>query len=269
MVPARWESESPMLNPDLILKIAAAVFVYMNLLFVLALALRKNDIVDIAWGMGFIMISVFSLLLSPTIPARMLLMSGLVLIWGLRLALYIYLRNRGKSEDFRYAQWRQDWGKSWVLRSYLQVFMLQGFFMLTIAYPLFIFAPESAPRLGYLDLAGSLVWLIGFCFEAVGDAQMRRFKQNPANQGRIMRYGLWKYTRHPNYFGEATMWWGLFLIALSNPRGLLAIFSPLVITFLLVRVSGVPMLEKKYADNPEYQDYIRKTSSFIPRAPKN
>jgi steroid 5-alpha reductase family enzyme len=256
-----------MTSLDLILKVIAAVFIYMNLLFLLALSLKKNDIVDIAWGMGFIVIAALSLLILPAISARLLLMSLLVLIWGLRLAIYIFLRNRGKSEDFRYAQWRKDWGKNWILRSYLQVFLLQGFFMLTIAYPLFIFDPQSSPALGWLDLAGLLLWLIGFFFEAMGDAQMRRFKQNPAHKGKIMRYGLWKYTRHPNYFGESAMWWGIFLIALSHPGGWLAIFSPIVITFLLVRVSGVPMLEKKYADNPEYQEYIKKTSSFIPLPP--
>lgn len=253
---------------DLIIKVVFAVFIYMNLLFFLAVAIKKNDIVDIAWGQGFIVIIAVSLLLGPAASARMLLMICLVLIWGMRLAQYIYTRNRGKSEDFRYAQWRKDWGKNWVLRSYLQVFLLQGFFMLTIAYPLFIFDPLRSPALGWLDYLGGIIWLIGFYFEAVGDHQMRVFKKNPANKGKIMNQGLWKYTRHPNYFGEATMWWGIFIIALSNPLGWVAIFSPIIITFLLVRVSGVPMLEKKYADNPEYREYISKTSAFIPMPQK-
>ena len=268
MAPAPWASEYLMTNLDIILKVIAAVFIYMNLLFLLAISLKKNDIVDIAWGLGFIVIAAISLISMPVFPARMLLMSLLVLIWGLRLAIYIFLRNRGKSEDFRYAQWRKDWGRNWILRSWLQVFLLQGFFMLTIAYPLFIFDPHYAPPLNFIDLAGLLLWLIGFYFEAVGDAQMSKFKSDPAHKGKIMRYGLWRYTRHPNYFGESAMWWGLSLIALSNPQGWIAIFSPIIITFLLVRVSGVPMLEKKYADNPEYQDYIRKTSPFIPLPPK-
>ncbi len=257
-----------MTSIEVIFKIVAAVFIYMNVLFLLAIALKKNDIVDIAWGLGFGIISGVNLYLAPIASTRMLLISALVLIWGMRLAIYIFNRNRGKSEDFRYAQWRKEWGKHWVLRSYLQVFLLQGFFMLSIAYPLFIFDPAIAPPIGWLDYLGEIVWLIGFYFEAVGDAQMRKFKLNPANKGKIMSSGLWKYTRHPNYFGEATMWWGIFIIAFSNPYGWVAIFSPVIITFLLVRVSGVPMLEKKYASNPEYREYIRKTSAFIPMPPK-
>ncbi|HNX36815.1 MAG TPA: DUF1295 domain-containing protein [Candidatus Cloacimonadota bacterium] len=254
--------------PEIIFGVIGSVFIYMNLLFLLAVALKKNDIVDIAWGLGFILIAIVSFILQPINAPRMLLQSALVLIWGVRLALYIFIRNRGKSEDFRYAKWRRDWGRYWILRSYIQVFLLQGFFMLTIAYPLFSFDPALSPGLNWLDYLGLLIWLTGFFFEAVGDQQMRSFKQNPANKGKIMNQGLWRYTRHPNYFGESTMWWGLFLIALSNPHGWLAVFSPTIITFLLVRVSGVPLLEKKYADNPEYREYIRQTSSFIPRVPR-
>jgi steroid 5-alpha reductase family enzyme len=248
--------------------IAGAVFLYMNLLFLLALVLKKNDIVDVAWGMGFIFIAILSLLLMPGWNFRRLLVSGFVIIWGLRLAIYIFLRNKGRKEDFRYARWKKDWGSQWIIRSYLQVFILQGFFMLTIAYPLFLLAQNQADAITYLDIAGIIIWLTGFFFEAVGDAQMRRFKRDAANRGRIMDRGLWKYTRHPNYFGESAMWWGIFVITLNAPSGWAAIFSPLIITFLLLRVSGVPLLEKKYADNPDYREYIRKTSAFLPMLPK-
>lgn len=248
--------------------IAAAVFLYMNLLFLLALFLKKNDIVDIAWGMGFIFITVLSLLLIPGLHFRRILVSGFVIIWGLRLAVYIYLRNRGRQEDFRYAQWKKDWGKHWIIRSYLQVFVLQGFFMLTIAYPLFLLAQNQSDAFSYLDMIGIVLWLTGFFFEAVGDAQMRRFKQDTSNQGKIMDKGLWRYTRHPNYFGEATMWWGIYAITLNMTYGWMAVLSPLIITFLLLKVSGVPMLEKKYASNPAYREYIRKTSAFLPMLPK-
>lgn len=257
-----------MIDLTTLLWIVGAVFLYMNVLFCLALWLKKNDIVDVAWGLGFILITLLSLLLVPGYSLRRLLVSALVLIWGSRLALYIFIRNRGKKEDFRYAQWKKDWGTNWALRSYLQVFILQGFFMLTIAYPLFLYGPKPTAALGLLDLLGLLMWLKGFFWEAVGDLQLRRFKLDPGNKGKIMDRGLWKYTRHPNYFGESLMWWGIFVITLSIHQGWLAIFSPIVITTLLLRVSGVPLLEKKYKTNPEYREYVRKTSSFIPWWPK-
>lgn len=244
------------------------VFVYMNLLFMLALLIRKNDIVDISWGMGFVLLALFMLIVSSFWHWRLLLVVLLVMLWGIRLAGYIFIRNRGKAEDFRYANWRKEWGKNWVLRSWLQVFMLQGFFMLLIAYPVFLQGFQKVTEFNLTDLAGVMVWLLGFGFEAIGDAQMMRFKKDPANRGKIMNRGLWRYTRHPNYFGEATMWWGIFLVSLNTRFGFWAVISPVVITWLLVRVSGVPMLEKKYAGNPEYQDYIKRTSSFIPLPPR-
>ncbi|GAB1468458.1 DUF1295 domain-containing protein [Candidatus Cloacimonadota bacterium] len=257
-----------MINFSAIYLVIGAVFLYVNLLFILALLVKKNDIMDIAWGLGFIIITALSLLLDPGYHWRRILVSALVTLWGARLLIYIYLRNKGKNEDFRYAKWRNDWGKNWVLRSYLQVFLLQGFFMLTIAYPLFLFNQGQFMAFGFLDVIGLLIWLIGFGFEAIGDAQMRKFKANPKNKGKIMNKGLWKLTRHPNYFGESAMWWGIFIIGLSNMHGWLAIFSPIIITTLLLRVSGVPMLEKKYKDNPAYQRYIQKTSSFVPWFPR-
>lgn len=267
MVSEPSELEFLMINFSTIGLICGAVFIYMNILFLLALALKKNDIVDVAWGMGFILIAVLSLLLMPGLSWRRFVVSVMVIVWGLRLAIYIFLRNKGKNEDFRYAKWKQDWGSNWIIRSYLQVFILQGFFMLTIAYPLFLLAQNQSRILSFLDYLGILMWLTGFFFEAVGDAQMKRFKQNPAHKGKIMDQGLWKYTRHPNYFGESLMWWGIFVITLNVPFGWAAILSPVIITTLLLKVSGVPLLEKKYETNPEYREYIRKTSSFIPFFP--
>jgi len=247
---------------------AGVIFIYMNLIFFLAALLRKNDIVDVAWGLGFVTISLTMLILYPGYDQRRLLVSLLIAIWGLRLAGYIFLRNRGKQEDFRYAAWRKQWGKHWLIRSYLQVFILQGFFMLTIAYPVILYLQPGSSQPGILDFLGLIIWLIGFYFEAVGDAQMMRFKADPANKGRIMDQGLWCYTRHPNYFGETAMWWGIFFITLAQPHGWIGVVSPVVISFLLLRVSGVPMLEKKYAENPAYREYIRRTSSFFPLPPR-
>ncbi|GAB1365859.1 DUF1295 domain-containing protein [Candidatus Cloacimonadaceae bacterium] len=244
------------------------VFVYMNLLFLLALLIKKNDIVDISWGMGFVLLALYTLIVSSFWHWRLLMVVLLVMLWGIRLAGYIFIRNKGKAEDFRYANWRKEWGKNWVLRSWLQVFMLQGFFMLLIAYPIFLHGFQGKAGFNLADLAGLLVWLLGFGFETIGDAQMLRFKNDPANRGKIMNQGLWRYTRHPNYFGEATMWWGIFFITLNTQFSFWAILSPIVITWLLLKVSGVPMLEQKYAGDNEYQSYIKQTSSFLPRRPR-
>jgi steroid 5-alpha reductase family enzyme len=248
----------------LILASAAAVFVYMTALFVVALARKDNSIVDIGWGPGFVVVALLCFFAGKSYRARPILVTGLVVIWAARLAMHIFFRNRGRGEDYRYALWRKDWGKWFVLRSFFQVFMLQGFFLLLISYPIVLINYETGKGLSPLDGAGVLVWLGGFFFEVVGDEQLRRFKQKPENKGRIMTMGLWRITRHPNYFGEAAQWWGIFLLALSLPHGWTAVISPLVITFLLLKVSGVTMLEKKYAGNKEFADYAGRTSAFFP-----
>lgn len=250
--------------PHLILITALAVFLYMTAVFLVALLRRDNSIVDIAWGPGFILVAVLSLLWGRGFEARHWLVTGLVMIWGLRLAFHIYFRNRGRGEDFRYAQWRKDWGRGFVLRSFFQIYMLQGLFLMLISYSVLLVNHSLRRGLTPLDFLGGAVWLVGFFFEAVGDAQLRMFKRKPENKGKIMNTGLWKYTRHPNYFGEAAMWWGIFLVALSVEGGWTAVISPAVITFLLRRVSGVTLLEKKYAGNEEFAAYARRTNAFFP-----
>lgn len=244
------------------------VFLYMSLIFVIALLRKRNDIVDIAWGMGFVFISWFNFFIRPEYTPRQLLVTALITIWGVRLAIYIGQRNAKKKEDFRYAQWRKDWGKYWIVRSYFQIFMLQGFFMLLIATPVFFLQSNPQPGFNWLDWAGLSLWVVGFIFEAVGDLQMTCFKENPDNKGKVITTGLWRYTRHPNYFGEVAMWWGIFLIVLSVASGWKAIISPFIITFLLLKVSGIPMLEAKYKDNMEFQNYAKHTSPFFPWFPK-
>ncbi|MCB5262763.1 MAG: DUF1295 domain-containing protein [Candidatus Cloacimonetes bacterium] len=248
-----------------IIIVICSVFVYMTTLFLIAVLVKRNDLVDNAWGLGFVLIYWLFMALQPSGDWRRMLITLLITIWALRLSLYLYIRYKGKKEDFRYAQWRKDWGKNWLWRSYLQVFILQGFFMLTIAYPAFMIYRSSVYSFTALDFIAILLWLTGFIFEAVSDAQMSAFKQKPVNKGRVMNKGLWRYSRHPNYFGETLMWWAIFLLCLAYPFGYLAIFSPIIITILLLRVSGIPMLEKKYKDNPEYMQYIRSTSAFIPK----
>jgi steroid 5-alpha reductase family enzyme len=247
---------------------AGAVFVYMTAVFLIAILAKDNSIVDVGWGPGFILVAVVTFFLRPGFEARHVLITVLVLIWGLRLATHIFLRNWGRGEDFRYAKWRKDWGRWFIPRSFFQVFMLQGIFMLLISSPTILVNRSRERGLTMLDALGGLVWLTGFLFEAVGDYQLKRFKQKPESRGKIMTAGLWKYTRHPNYFGEAALWWGIWLVALSVDSGWAAIISPLTISFLLLKVSGVAMLEKKYAGNEEFAAYARRTSPFFPWFPK-
>ena len=240
------------------------LFVYMSLWFVISLIKKRNDVADVAWGLGFVLITWTSFFLSGDSGLRGLLVVLLVSIWGLRLAWHIYSRNKGKTEDYRYLAWREEWGEWFYLRSYVQVYLLQGFFLFLIVLPVLIINKGSGSLLGWLDLAGIAVWLFGFYFEAIGDAQLAQFIKNPANKGKLMQSGLWAYTRHPNYFGEVTQWWGIWLIALSVPYGWPTVIGPLTITFLLLKISGVPMLEKKMSKNPNFEKYKRSTNMFVP-----
>ena len=248
----------------LILYTIIAVLLYMTIVYLFALKKRDNSIVDVAWGLGFVGVALLTFFLNEGWIIRHLIVSCLVFIWGVRLAIHIGIRKRGKGEDFRYAKWRQDWGRWFVLRSYFQIFMLQGIFLFVIALPIVLINLSQTENLTAFDFLGFGVWCIGFFFEAVGDYQLRQFKKRPENKGKIITTGLWKYTRHPNYFGEVVLWWGIFLLALSIENGWIAVLSPLLISFLLLRVSGVTMLEKKYAGNLDFEAYAKRTNAFFP-----
>jgi steroid 5-alpha reductase family enzyme len=246
--------------------LAVALFGWSVMWYVIALINKRNDLADVAWGLGFVFLVWLAFYLSGG-NQRALLVNALVTVWGLRLAWHIHTRNHGKPEDFRYAQWRKEW-KHFYLRSFLQVFLLQGIFLFVTVWPV-IFINLSVPEpFQWLDFTGVLVWLIGFYFESVGDYQLKQFKKNPANKGQIITTGLWRYTRHPNYFGEALQWWGLFIIALILPGGWVTVVGPIVITYLLRYVSGVPMLEAKYKGNAVFESYKKKTSIFFPMSPR-
>ena len=246
------------------LTILLIVLMYMTDWFLLALWRRRNDLADIAWGGGFIVAALTAGTLQTGATPRARLVVLLVILWGMRLAVHIGLRNLGKGEDDRYRKWREEWGKHWLLRSFLQVFLLQGFLIYLISLPVTYMILAGPSGWTWLDALGLTVWIIGFFFEAVGDFQLAQFKKNPANRGKIIQQGLWRYSRHPNYFGEVTLWWGIYLIALSAPGGWVTIIGPLTITFLILKVSGIPLLEKKYADNAAFQEYARRTSVFFP-----
>ena len=244
------------------------VFVYMLLWFGIAIIKKDNGIFDVAWGLGFVVLACLNLSIAKNIYSAQLLITILISIWAVRLALHITYRKRGQKEDFRYAAWREQWGKKAVLKTFTNVVLLQGLFMLIIAIPIIVVNYKPVANINIINYIGIVVWGIGFLFEALGDYQLLKFKKDASNKGKIMTSGLWKYTRHPNYFGEATMWWGIFLIAFSSSYSLISLISPVTITFLLLKVSGVPLLESKYKDNPDFIEYARKTNNFVPWFPR-
>ncbi len=251
------------------LVIAGILLCYMNAWFFVSLAKKRNDVADVAWGLGFVLIAWASFALSGTMTVRGPLVCALVTMWGLRLALHVYARNKGRPEDSRYRAWREEWGGWFYIRSYVQIYLLQGALLYAIALPVLMINRGNETNLTALDALGVVIWLVGFYFEVVGDAQLARFIKNPANQGKLMQSGLWSYSRHPNYFGEVTLWWGIWLIALSASNGWLAVVGPLTITILITKVSGIPMLEKKMAENPDFAQYKERVSAFFPLFPKN
>jgi steroid 5-alpha reductase family enzyme len=253
---------------DLILVQVAAVTLQASLWFLVALKLRRNDVADIAWGAGFVILAFAGQFLVAVISIRGLLVLALVTIWGLRLSLHIGLRNRGKSEDPRYRKWREEWGAHARVRAFFQVFLFQGLLAVVILLPVTYILAHQGSDLTWLDALGATIWLVGFGFEAIGDLQLAQFKNDPRNRGRFIASGLWKYTRHPNYFGEVTLWWGIWLIACSISGGWKTVFGPAAITLLILFVSGIPLLEKKYEGNIEYKEYQRRTSAFFPLPPK-
>ncbi len=250
-----------------IFQIGLFIFCYVSVWFLISLLLKRNDIADIAWGLGFVAIVIF-LFITQTVTKQSGIVYILTIIWGMRLAIHIGLRTKGKPEDFRYKKWRDEWGKYFVLRSYLQVYLLQGFFMWIISVPIFVVSMAQNQQISPFMFVGLIIWLIGFAFESIGDYQLMLFIKHRQNKSDIMQKGMWKYTRHPNYFGEVLVWWGIFIMVLPLEYGCWAIISPITISYLLLYVSGIPMLEAKYKNNLAFQDYKKRTSAFFPMLPK-
>jgi len=241
---------------------------YVTLWFLISLIKRRNDVADVAWGLGFVLLAWTSFFLSGTSGTRGALASILVSIWGLRLAWHIQTRHRGKPEDFRYMSWRREWGRWFYARSYAQVYLLQGALLFLVAWPMLMINRSARGTFGFLNGIGVCVWLFGFVFESAGDAELARFTRDPSHRGKILQSGLWRYTRHPNYFGEVVQWWGIWLLAVGVPGGWFGIVGPLTVTFLILNVSGIPMLEKKMAENLDFAEYKRRTNKFFPWVPK-
>lgn len=249
-------------------EIPLLVLAFMTGMFALAFGLRNNGIVDIGWGIGFVLIASAGLWLQPAPDPRQWLLWGLVLAWGIRLAVYILLRSKGKGEDWRYAQWRKDWGSNWIWRSFLQVFMLQGAVMLVVATPVWLSIAYHGGPLNIWDWLGTGIFGVGLLVESLGDFQLMAFKSKAENKGKIMTIGIWRYSRHPNYFGEALLWWGLGIITLNLPYGYWGLIGPAAINYFLIFVSGVPMLEKGMEGRPGWAEYKARTSALIPWFPK-
>ncbi|MEJ2108899.1 MAG: DUF1295 domain-containing protein [Acidobacteriota bacterium] len=253
---------------DLLIVQVAAILLYASVWFLVAQRLRRYDIADIAWGLGFIVLAFLTRFSLPEVSIRGLVVLGFVTVWGLRLALHIWSRNRSGTEDPRYRKWREEWGSHANIRAYFQLFLFQGILIVVILTPVTHILSHQDSDFRILDVAGAAVWMVGFIFETVGDFQLARFKRNPNNRGRIIRSGLWKYTRHPNYFGEVILWWGVWLIACSVPGGWVTAIGPATITVLILFVSGIPLLEKRYEGNTEFEEYRQRTSAFFPFPPK-
>ena len=237
----------------------------MGLLWVVSVWRRDASIADPFWGAGFVIVAWNSWLLNSPASWRVLVLTCLTTVWGIRLSVFLSVRNRRHGEDRRYAAMRARHGQRFWWVSLFTVFLLQGAILWFVSLPLQVAAVRSAPgRLGWIDALGVAVWGVGLFFEAVGDWQLARFKANPLNAGRVMDQGLWGLTRHPNYFGDFCVWWGLYLIAAAGGAGW-TVASPLLISFLLLKVSGVKLLETDIADRrPDYAQYQARTNAFFP-----
>jgi steroid 5-alpha reductase family enzyme len=253
-----------------LLAAAAALLVMMGVTFAVALKVGKHSVVDTAWGIGIAVVALAALVSSigHGQPARRYLLLTGAVIWGLRLAVYIGWRNHGKPEDPRYRDMLSRAKGNRNAYAFRIIYLLQALILFVATLPIQAGMLERAPA-GPLTIIGAVIWLGGFVFESVGDGQLARFKADPAHQGMIMDRGLWRYTRHPNYFGDFCMWWGLFLISLGSWIELLFVFAPLLMTYILTRGTGQRMTDRRMtASRPQYADYVARTSGFFPLPPK-
>jgi steroid 5-alpha reductase family enzyme len=257
---------------ELMLVSAAAIAVLMLGTWLLSLALDDVSIVDIVWGLGFVLVAWTCFAIADGSTTRKVLVVALTTIWGVRLALYMFWRKRGEEEDFRYREMRSRHGKRFRVSSLWLVFGFQGLGMWAVSLPVQAGQVSETPAdLTVLDFVGVGLWCVGMLFEVGGDLQLRRFLSDPQNHGKVMRSGLWRYTRHPNYFGDFCVWLGLFVIALATETGdaWWSVIGPLTMLLIFVRFFGVPLMEPHLARREGYEDYVRRTSAFLPWPPKS
>jgi steroid 5-alpha reductase family enzyme len=247
----------------------ASVVVFFVLLWAVSVRIGDASIVDIASGLAFVVIAWVGFVVGNGARGRSMLLAIMVAIWGLRLSMYLARRNLGHGEDQRYVAMRRahpDFAR-WSLYG---VFGLQAALAWVVSLPVQLAqADRTPPNVGLLGWIGVAVWVIGLGFESIGDAQLARFKRDPASSGQVMDQGLWRYTRHPNYFGDFLVWWGLFLVAAETGRAAFGVVGPIVMTLLLTKVSGKDLLERSIGKRrPGYADYVARTSGFVPLPPK-
>jgi steroid 5-alpha reductase family enzyme len=250
------------------LKCFLLIVTYVSIWYLIALLKQRNDVADIAWGLGYVLVCMYLFGFHSKEPISLLLYA-LVTLWGLRLSIHIYARNKGKQEDFRYKQWRAEWCKTFYWRSFLQVFLLQGIILMIIISPIIFSTTIELQTFSGLTFIGVALWIVGYFFQAVGDYQLKVFSTQRKSRDEIIQTGLWKYSRHPNYFGEILMWWSIYCIVLPFDNSWWFIISPVTITYLLLFVSGVPLLEAKYKGNKAFDSYKQRTNAVFPWFPKN
>jgi len=254
---------------DTLLNSVLVIVISMVLLWVLSLVKKNASIVDIFWGLGFVIVGWASAINANQVSIAGKVVLALVTLWGLRLSIYLGVRNHGKPEDFRYVAMRKHYGARFPIISLFTVFLLQGAIMMIVSLPVQIALSDENAAASIFTFIGVLIFFVGIFFETVGDWQLAQFKRDPQNAGQVMQTGLWKYTRHPNYFGDTCVWWGIGIVALGVNYGWVGLAGSLLMNFFLVRVSGVPMLERSMSKRrPGYDEYKRRTSSFVPRPPK-
>ncbi|YCN55125.1 DUF1295 domain-containing protein [Rhodococcus erythropolis] len=244
-----------------------AIAVGMAVTATIGVRIGRHNVVDVSWGAGFVLIALVSAVVGTGDLWRRLLMLALVAIWGLRLATHMAIRSRGKGEDPRYEEMLGRATGNRTLYAIRKIYLTQGISLWFVSLPIQV-AAVSNGSFGLLVVLGIALWIVGVTFETVGDQQMEEFKSDPGSRGHIMDQGLWAWTRHPNYFGDACVWWGIFLVSASVWPGVLTVLSPIAMTYFLVFATGARLLERHMEQRPGYREYQQRTSYFIPRPPK-
>ncbi|MFT5203543.1 MAG: steroid 5-alpha reductase family enzyme [Candidatus Aldehydirespiratoraceae bacterium] len=255
---------------EVMLATALGIIVMMVAMWVVSLFLRNASVVDIAWGAGFVLVAWIARMVGDGHNGRSTLLTAMVTIWGLRLAGHLWWRSRGAAEDFRYQSMRRRQREHFPLRSLVTVFGLQGLLMFIVSLPVQLAATARYPDIGWIAVVGVVLWGIGFFFETVGDAQLAQFRADTANDGMVLDRGLWRYSRHPNYFGDCCIWWGIFLVTAETGAAWFGLIGPVAMSYLLINVSGVAMLERGLRKRRDgYPEYVARTSMFFPRRPSS
>jgi steroid 5-alpha reductase family enzyme len=263
------ETERKKGSDQMFLEVFIVLFTYFFIVFIIGQLLKNNSIVDIAWGFGYVVAALYSFFRGNPFMQKSSFITVAILIWGLRLTYHIGRRNIGKPEDYRYVEMREKWGDKFpIVQAFFKVYMLQFIIMFIVSLPLTYGNSTSIQKFQWFNYIGILLWATGLFFESYGDYQLKKFKKNPDNKGKLMDKGLWSLTRHPNYFGDSMMWTGIFFVALSGWSSIWIVVGPALMTYMIVFISGVRLLEKKYEGRSDYEDYKKRTNSFIPGPPR-